>query len=95
MGIWVSQSTDVLDLNSLLISTATHYLQLLPSNNKKNTGGGDLINFKNTHADKQSTENKSAQACLSLSLPPSAIPGCLPAADNGCAPLRALYWDDG
>lgn len=30
-----------------------------------------------------------------LSLPPSAIPGCLPTADNGCAPLRPLYWDDG
>lgn len=56
----------------------------------KNTGGRDLINFKNTHSDKQSPENKSARPIL----PPSAIPGCVPAADNGCAPLRALYWDD-
>lgn len=56
----------------------------------KNTGGRDLINFKNTHSDKQSPENKSARPIL----PPSAIPGCVPTADNGCAPLRALYWDD-
>lgn len=63
---------------------------------EKTTGGRDLIKFKNTHSDKQSTGNKWAQRCpLSSSLPPSAIPGCLPAADNGCAPLRALYWDDG
>lgn len=27
--------------------------------------------------------------------PPSALPGCLPAANNGSAPLRAPNWDDG
>lgn len=27
--------------------------------------------------------------------PPSAVPGCLPAANNGSAPLRAPNWDDG
>lgn len=86
------QSTDVLDV---LISTATHYLQLLSSNNKNTTGGRDTIKFKNTFG-QQSAENKWAQHCpLATSLPPSAIPGRLPAADNGCAPLRALYWNDG
>lgn len=88
----VGQTTDVLNLYSPLISSGAHYLQLLSSNSKKRkkTGGRDLINFKNTHSDKQSPENKSARPIL----PPSAIPGCVPAADNGCAPLRALYWDD-
>lgn len=90
------KSTHVLDFYSLLVSTATHYLLLRSSNNKKTTGGRDSINFKTTHSDKQCSENKSARpGRLSLSPPPSATPGHLPGADNGCAPLRALYWDDG
>lgn len=92
MWIFVPQSTDVLDLYGLLISTATHYLQLLSSNNKKTTGGRDLINFENTRRKTKAQNNN--QPSTVLSLPPSAIPGCLPAADNGCAPQRALYWDD-
>ena len=72
MRIFVPQSTDVLDLYGLLISTETHYLQLLSSNNRNTTGGRDLINFKNTHGDKQGTENKSAQPCPPS--PPSLSP---------------------
>lgn len=69
----VGQTTDVLNLYSPLISSGTHYLQLLSSNSKKPkkknpTGGRDLINFKNTHSDKQSPENKSARPILPLSL---------------------------
>ena len=68
MRIWVSQhwctgSQQSADQHSNPLSAITAIKQ-----QQKNTGGGDLINFKNTHADKQSAENKSDQACLSLSL---------------------------
>lgn len=58
------QSTD--QLRSTL-SAITVFKQQ-KNKQQKNTGGRDLINFKNTHSDKQSPENKSARPILPLSL---------------------------
>lgn len=96
MRMCVPPSTDALHLWGLLIRTEAHYLPLRSSHNKKHWWQWFNQLQKNTHADKQSGEKLISSAFPPFRfLPPSAIPGCLPAADNGCAPLRALNRDDG
>lgn len=61
-------------------------LQTAKKQNTKNTGGRDLINFKNTHSDKQSPENKSARPVLPLSLHLLFLGVCL------LQTMVALHW---